>query len=95
MSINNFACSGPRSKSGGHAQDDVPPPPYTPDSLRKNGEDGKSSEKDCDDSGVEDALETLRAYDTFFLIDDSGSMTKKRWHEVIVISVVSQHDGSY
>jgi len=31
---------------------------------------------------VEDALETLRKYDTVLVVDDSGSMQGRRWEEV-------------
>jgi hypothetical protein len=43
-------------------------------------------------SGGEDALETLGLYDTWFLVDDSESMSwsnHKRWYEVSSLFFVS------
>jgi hypothetical protein len=72
-----------------YSKSDAPPPPYySNDPSHQNDAMDKSPLQ----SGGEDALETLGLYDTWFLVDDSESMSwsnHKRWYEVSSLFFVS------
>lgn len=42
-------------------------------------------------NSVEDALETLRKYNTVIVVDDSGSMAGNRWKEVSSLLLLLRH----
>jgi hypothetical protein len=80
MLIERFRLGSSYSKS------DAPPPPYYSKSSDPGHHTGGKDKPPLNlRSGGEDALETLSLFDTWFLVDDSESMSwsnHQRWYEV-------------